>query len=339
MTPDKNAPGAGILGCGYRLPSRIRRNDDPIFANLDRTHNPQGVYQSNLFRGLDRRHYLGPDESIEDLMAESCDQALEEAGVPAADVDRLYGYATVPQYVTPNPLYQLHHRLGLAEDALVIPINSEFTNFQLGLIHAADAVNAGHARHCLVTCGSNWTGHFDYTLGHATAGGDAAGGALVGRGDRFVILDHAGITLSRYYHAMTMGLRAVSINGRRHLPLSDSTGLPVPILEINQTGIEALASAIKEGVPVVVGKLLARHGIDPGRIALTTHQGIRILLDYWAERIQPKEYLETLADFGNMGTAAYPVNLAHFQHSITAEYLVMAGIGPGMHVTAVLLRV
>lgn len=245
----------------------------------------------------------------------------------------------MPRFQAPNTLYRLHHRLGLREDAIVVPVNSEFTNFILGLIQAADTVNAGHARHCLVSCGSNWTRHIDYTRGHATGIGDAAGSALVGPSERFVILDHAGSTLSGLYHALTMGLRTVQFNGRIHLPMLEATGLPAATLEINQSGIEALSSAIKDGVPELVSTLLARHGITADRIALTTHQGVRLFLDHWADRIQPMEYLETLADFGNMIAATYPVNLSHFFERITAEYLVMVGIGAGMHITAVLLRV
>lgn len=332
-------PSAGILGCGYRLPRRVRGNDDPIYAGLDTSRNAQGVYQSSLFRGLERRHYLGADESITDLVTESCRQALSQAELAATDVDRLYGYVTVPRYYTPNPLYQVHHDLELPRQALVVPINSEWTNFMLGLVHAADAVTTGTARHCLVACGNNYTQHIDYTQGHATSIGDGAAAALVGPSDRFVVIDHATVTDSAYHHALTVGVRALTVNGRRHLPIDEATGLPTATLEITQTGIEMLSSVYKDSLPELVNDLLARNRITGNQISLITHQGVRLLLDHWAERIAPKEHLETLAQFGNLIAATYPVNLAYAFDRINTDYVVIAGIGTGIHVSAVLLRV
>ncbi|TDB91175.1 3-oxoacyl-ACP synthase [Actinomadura sp. KC216] len=329
---------AGILGCGHSLPQHVRRNDDPVFAGMDRSRNPQGIYQSHLFRGLDRRYYLKPGESLTELMAESCRRALAAADLEPAAVDRLYGYATAPRYLTPNPLYELHHLLGLRPDAAVMPINTEFTNFISGLIQASEAINSGTAQHCLVAVGNNWSQHLDYTQGHATSVGDAAGSVIVGPSPTFAIIDHASRTLSSNYHALTLGVRPIELTGRSYLPVDPATLLPLATIDINQSGVEALGSVIKDGLPELVRTLLDRNGIRPDETMLITHQGIRPLLDHWRERIQPKEHLETLALFGNLITATYPVNLSHFFDQISTEYLVMAGIGAGMHITGVVLR-
>jgi 3-oxoacyl-[acyl-carrier-protein] synthase III len=332
---------AGVLGSGYRLPHRVRRNDDPVFAGLDRSRNAQGIYQSAMFRGLDRRHVLGPQESVTDLVTQSCAQALDRAGLAATDIDRLYGYVTVPEYLTPNPLYQVHHDLGLPEQAMVVPINSEFTNFIAGLALAAEAVTGGAARHCLVTCGSNWTRHVDYTQGHSSCIGDAAGAVVVGASDRFVVVEHATRTHTAYLHSVSLRVRQLTVHGRPHLPVEPGTGIPVPTLEINQTGVEMLGSVIKDGVPLLVDELLARNQLTGDQISLITHQGVRPFLDHWDERVRPKRYVDTLAEFGNMLTATYPVNLAHAidQHAIDTEYVVICGVGAGVHISAVLLRV
>ncbi|WP_129312263.1 3-oxoacyl-ACP synthase [Streptomyces sp. L2] len=329
---------AGLLGCGYQLPRRVRRNNDPVFQCLDTSRNAQGIYQSVLFRDLDRRHCLGPDESITDLVTGSCRRTLDSAGVAAEDVDRLYGYVSVPEYHAPNALYQVHHDLGLGPEAMVVPINTEQANFLSGMVHAAEAVRSGSATYCLVACGSNWSQHIDYSQGHSTCIGDGAGATLIGPSDRFVVIDHGTRANTSYYRAATMATRPLTVHSRRQLPV-DGTGMPVPTLELNQSGVEVVSSWIKDGIPELVNRILARHDIRGDQITLITYQSVRILLDHWAERIGPKTYVDTLAEFGHMISATYPVNLAHVFDCVATEYLVIAGVSLGMQLEAVLLQV
>jgi 3-oxoacyl-[acyl-carrier-protein] synthase-3 len=91
-------------------------------------------------------------------------------------------------------------------------------------------------------------------------------------------------------------------------------------------------------LPRMVHALLQKYGLTGKDIALITHQASRVLMDHWAESLQPKEYLETLEQFGNLTLATYPVNLAYAYANMTSEYLVLAAIGVGYHQTALLLR-
>jgi 3-oxoacyl-[acyl-carrier-protein] synthase-3 len=88
----------------------------------------------------------------------------------------------------------------------------------------------------------------------------------------------------------------------------------------------------------MVHALLQKHGLTGKDIALLTHQASRVLMDHWAESLQPNEYLETLGRFGNLTLATYPVNLAYYSANIASEYLVLAAVGVGYHQTALLLR-
>ena len=73
-------------------------------------------------------------------------------------------------------------------------------------------------------------------------------------------------------------------------------------------------------------------------ITLITHQASRVLMDQWAEMIQPKLYLDTLAEFGNLTLASHPVTLAYHYTNINTEYLVLAAVGVGYHQTALLFK-
>lgn len=161
---------AGILGCGHSLPTAIRHNDDPVFNRLPRDPGSSDTFDTvSFFTGSQERRHLSDGETIEPHMADAALQALAQAGIGPESVDRLYGYASVPDHTTPNSLYRVHHMLGLPREALVVPINSEFSNFLASLVLATEAVATGGARHVLIACGSNWTRHLDYAKGHAFA--------------------------------------------------------------------------------------------------------------------------------------------------------------------------
>lgn len=328
----------GILGAGYCVPQHIRTNDDPVFAQLTRTRNAQGIAEQDLFTGLKERRCLGDDEQLETLMIEAAQQALTQANLPPSAIDRLYGYATVSPYLTPNALYTIHNGLHLSPHVLVVPINSEFSNFLLSVIAAWEAILAGHCTYALVVCGTNWTRYMDYTQGHSLSVGDGAGAVVIGPGDHFALLDYSTQTLSDQYGAMTMNIRASMLNGRRYLPVNEQN-LPIPTYEILQEeGLHSFLTAGMEGPPALVQLLLNKHGLGGQDIALISHQASRLMLDYWTQRLQPREYLETLEQFGNLTLATYPVNLAYYFQKITANYLVMVALGVGFHQTALLFK-
>lgn len=313
----------GIKACGYSVPPHIRDNNDPIFDTIKRTTNAQGIAEVDLFTGMAQRRYLLEQEQVESHMVEASSLALANAGLRPQDIDELYGYISVPEYFTPNGLYVVHRDLHLPEQTLVIPINNEFSAFLLSVIGACNAIAAGRSNHALIVCGTNWTKYMDYTQGHALSVGDGAGAAIVGRDADFVLVDYMTQTLSDQYGAMTMR----------------TYDTPHPSYKITEEeGIYSFQVSAMNGLPSMVHALLKKHGLTGQDIALLTHQASRVLMDHWAECLQPKEYLETLEQFGNLTLATYAVNLAYHYTDITSEYLVLAAIGVGYHQTALLFR-
>jgi 3-oxoacyl-[acyl-carrier-protein] synthase-3 len=320
---DEGMKRIGIKACSYSVPPHIRRNDDPIFNNIKRTANARGVAEVDLFTGMKERRYLRDNERVETCMVEAAYLALMRANLAPQDIDELYGYMSVPDYFTPNGLYAVHRELQLAERTLVIPLNNEFSTFLLGVIEACNAIAAGRSNHALVVCGTNWTKYMDYTQGHALSVGDGAGAAVISQDADFVLVDYMTQTLSEQYGAMTM----------------QTYDTPRPSYKITEDmGIHSFQVSAMHGLPRMVHALLQKYGLTGKDIALITHQASRVLMDHWAESLQPREYLETLEQFGNLTLATYPVNLAYHYANITSEYLVLAAVGVGYHQTALLLK-
>jgi 3-oxoacyl-[acyl-carrier-protein] synthase-3 len=327
----------GFLGIGHALPEQVRRNDDPVFADVRGTARHGGVTEAQLFTGMRERRVLAPDEEIEELMARAAREALAQAGVPAERVDRLYGYSSVSEYITPNGLFRVHAALGLSRAAMVVPINNEFSNFVTGCILAWEAIAAGHCEHALVACGSSWSRNMNYALPHSTVVGDGAGAALIGPSNGMRMIGHAAETSSGDYHVMGMKVHAPrGAEGER--PPVDAAGVPVPTFEIRDDGVRAFLDEGMNCPPRLIRELLRTHGVDPGEVALVTHQASRALLAHWADQVRPAQHLDTFEELGNMALASIPVTLALRAREITAPYLVLLSIGSGTHFTALLVQ-
>lgn len=288
---------------------------------------------SAQFTGARHRHVLGAQEDIEDCAVDAARRALSAANLQPADIDRLYGYLSVPRYVTPNDLYRIHHRLGLGPETLVVPIASPYSDFLVGMLLAGEALRAGSCCHALVVTASNWTRHVDAGEDYAGAASDAAGAAVLGlSGGQWHIVGGASRTHGTGFHRMTMKIRARAAADWSGIPV-DASGIPQPTYHMDP----ALFSFLQEVIPRVVRDLLHRHQVTSEEITLITHQGSRRLLDHWTREIQPAAHVDTFEQHGNMVSATYAVTLAERLHTITTPYLVIAAVGTGLHATTVLL--
>ncbi len=323
----------GLLGFGRALPARVRTNDDPVFAELEGDRSAEAAF----FAGTDERRVLAPDEAIEDFMIEAGRAALDDAGVRPEQIDRVYGYAFVSEYSSPNGLYLVHHGLGLDPRAMVVPINAEFSNFITSVTLAWEAIAAGRARHVLVVCGSSMSRHVAYSSGHSVSVGDGAGAVVVGPSPRFRVLDHESRTLSDAFDVMNMKPRPFGRPGARRVAV-DGEGMALPTYEMRESAMQVVMKQGAEVPPEMVAALLARNGVEPAQVALVTHQPARALMDHWQRAIGPAEYFDTYDRYGNVALASVPITLAETHGRMTAPYLVLASPGTGTHFAALLLR-
>lgn len=326
----------GFLAFGCALPPHVRTHDDPLFSRIRTRTQADG---ETLFEELRERRALGPGERVEDLMVVAGQRALSGAGLLPSAIDRLYGYASVSEYLLPNGLFKVHAELGLSSHAAVIPIDNGFTNFITGAVLGWEAIASGRCRHVMVNCGSGWTRNTDYEEDYSLVIGDGAGAAVIGPSERLVLIDYAEETFvdDDCYHGMNLKVRIHERNGVRQLRI-DESGLPAPTFEINDGGVRAFAAHGLSAPPRLVRALLEKHGVSPAQVTFVGHQGSRRLMDYWAQAIQPKHYVHTVDRYGDMTMASIPVTLATCSEEIATEYLVLAAPGPGSHFAALLIQ-
>jgi len=314
---------AGFIGMGTCLPPDVRFNNDPIFAREKSGGRFGDVRERDLFVGVKTRRVIAPDSAAEDLMVAAGHEALRKAGIGVERIQRLYGYASPSQHVTPNGLYKVHHDLGMRSDAWVIPVHSDFTNFLTGAALAAEAIEAGRCDYAMIACGAAWTRLMDYSQPHAWSIGDGAFAAVMGVTDHCVWLGHAFDTQSAHVNSMTLQMRP----GEMH-----------PTYRIHDEGVAVFLSCGMQIPPRLMQALMARFDVAPEQLALVTHQASERLMNHWAEILRPKEYLSTLATLGNMTLATVGVTLALQYESIRAPYIGCLALGAGSHFAAAMLR-
>ncbi len=322
----------GLLGLGASVPATVRKNDDPIFSAID-LGNPS---MRAIFAGAVERRVLAPGEQLVDHMAAAARAALARAGAGPEGVDRLIGYESVAENITPNGLYLVHHRLGLPAGATVLPLAADFTSFVLGVATAVEGIAAGRSRAALVVCGSNWTRHVDYTKPHTVLAGDGAGAALVGPSARLVVVDYAVETKSDTFDLWTMKVRTSTGPSGRYVKVGDD-GLPVPTYELSPT---ASPSFVNDGVDIPVRlarEVLGRNKVSPRDVTIVPHQ-TRMLFERWADRLGAAAVVDTFETLGNMSHASIPVTLAMRWGEIETPYILLMAVGTGSHFAVMLLR-
>jgi 3-oxoacyl-[acyl-carrier-protein] synthase-3 len=177
------APNAGprptptILGVGSALPPQLITNAD-LVARLD-TSDEWIVRRT----GIRERHHITGSETLAELAATACTQAVLDAGCTAAGVDHVIIATITPDRLTPGLAPAVAARIG-ASHAGVVDINAACCGFLYGLDQAAALIESGRAGQVLV-CGaealSRITDHEDRAT--AVLFGDGAGAVLVGPGD------------------------------------------------------------------------------------------------------------------------------------------------------------
>ncbi|MEE4110791.1 MAG: hypothetical protein V2I24_15680 [Halieaceae bacterium] len=325
----------GITGLGYAVGSGRRGNKDPVFDWLN-CHN---VDKDKLFQGYKTRAVLNEDESLSDIMTRAASDALAAARTGTHQIDAIIGYGTVSEYLTPNVITDVHRRLdGTRDDCWLLPVQSEYTNYQVAIKLADTLIAQGQAGKVLVVCGCNWTRHVDYHQPPSISVGDGACAAVVSRtrqSNRFSLMASDTLVASQWYGAMSMSLRSLA-------PPCDGARLGLntkPVFNLGKIlGVKAFSEFGKKAPPKLVNRMLSKHRIDPCEVTVISHQASSVLLNAWREGIEPAAWLDTLEEFGNLTLASVGVTFAHRYDEIKTPYLVLLGIGVQQETSALLLK-
>jgi 3-oxoacyl-[acyl-carrier-protein] synthase III len=314
-----------IIATGSAVPAGIRLNNDPIFKNVPKA--------KGMFNGYVERRVLGPGETLAGLMVQAGSAALTNAGVAAGDVDLVLGYASFGTWAMPNDLVTTANQLGVPPTAMIVPINSEYANFEHALLAAEGLLTTGRATTAVIVVGADWTRFVDYTTQPSLSAGDGAGAAVMAMSDdptHWRILDVA-VAAERQF------LGGMYVMADPTMPPVDPQTWNWPVFHLEPLGYKGFGEF---GIPVppqLVEEVLARNGLAPADIAFVGHQTSLNLNQPWQATLKPGIFIETLATLANMTSASIPVNFDRCAAQITLDHVALVGLGPEPSCTVVLL--
>ncbi|WP_305907217.1 beta-ketoacyl-ACP synthase III [Methylomarinum sp. Ch1-1] len=167
-----------VIGTGGYLPETVRTNDD-ISQMVDTSDS--WIYERT---GIKSRRIAGPEETAASMAEIAARQAIDMAGIEAADIDLIIVATGTPDRVYPSTACLLQHRLGI-KDCVAFDIQAACSGSIFALSIADQYIKSGAANKVLISGTEICSRIVDWT-DRATCilFGDGAGAALLEASDK-----------------------------------------------------------------------------------------------------------------------------------------------------------
>ncbi|MFI6099309.1 3-oxoacyl-ACP synthase III family protein [Lentzea sp. NPDC051213] len=321
-----NRNPVGIIGCGSYLPPRVVSNEEVAAA----AGVPPGWIEERT--GILSRRFADEDQAASDLAAHACAEALEDAGITAADVSVIVLATSTPDSPQPPTACVLQHRIG-AHGAAAFDVNAVCSGFVFALDVARRMVaDGGFALVVGVDVYSRIIDPADRRT--AVLFGDGAGAVVLGPSATGAI---HGVRLASFgSHRELIGVPA---GGSRIPPSKESLLAGEHYFQMNG---RAVREFVKQEVPGAVHDFIGHLPVRADAVRhFIPHQANRIMLGELATEIGlPNARMhETVREFGNTGAASIPVTLAAARGEIArGDDVLLTAFGGGMALGLALVR-
>jgi 3-oxoacyl-[acyl-carrier-protein] synthase-3 len=171
----KTLTGVQVLATGAFAPAEIVRNEDLAELGYD----ADWILQRT---GIRQRRRAAPDQATSDLALGAARDALANANMTADSIDLLIVGTMTPDTQTPATACRVAERLGIRAPAM--DINAACAGFVYSLITGAQFIKSGTATRAMII-GADVMSRISNPADKKTYPlfGDAAGAAIIGRGD------------------------------------------------------------------------------------------------------------------------------------------------------------
>ena len=304
------------------MPDRVMTNDE--LARIVDTSDEWITERT----GIKERRIADPSQAASDLALPAARQALEAAGLDAADVDLVVVATVTPDMFFPSTGSLLASALG-AHDAGAYDLSAGCTGFMYALAQAYGAVSGGLAENALVV-GTE-------TLSKITNWHDRSTCVLFGDGAGAVVLERVsdGGFLGFELGSDGEGGKDLSIpaGGSRN-PVSEQTvAQEMHFLQMNGREVYKFATRI---LVSSAEKLLEECGLTVDDIDLyIPHQANKRIIDHAAGKlgIPEEKVFVNVQRYGNTSSASIPLCLAEAVEAgrlAKGTRVLMTGMGAGL---------
>ena len=306
-----------IVGCGSYLPERVVTNAE-LSAKIDTT-----AEWIVLRTGIRQRHLAADGEWTSDLALKAAERALENAAIPAAEVDMLILATTTPDNTFPATATKVQNQLGMVNGA-AFDVQAVCSGFVYGLAIADNFIKTRQCKTIVLIGAETFSRILDWEdRSTCVLFGDGAGAAVF-RG-----------VLSTHLHSDGSTNDLLYVDGG---PSSTQT-----VGHVRMVGREVYRHAVIN-LAAIVGEALEANGLAPEDIDwLVPHQANKRILDGTAKRLglAEEKMVVTVDRHANTSAASIPLALdeAVRDGRIKRGHLVlMEAMGGGLTWAAGLVR-
>ncbi len=293
-----------LIGCGSYLPERVVTNAE-LSAKLDTTD--EWITSRT---GIRQRHLAADGELTSDLALKASERALEDAGVPVAEVDMVVLATSTPDNTFPATATKVQYRLGMVNGA-AFDIQAVCSGFVFGLSVADNFIKTGQCKTILLIGAETFSRILDWE--------DRSTCVLFGDGAGAVVLraaqDDSNANLGETGHNRGRGVLSTHLhsdgatNDLLYVDGGPSSTQTVGHLRMN--GREVFRHAVNNFTSIVEEALEA-NGLSPDDIDwVVPHQANKRILDGTRRKLGlPAEKIVITVDrHANTSAASIPLAL------------------------------
>ena len=325
-----------IVGCGSYLPERVVTNAE-LSAKIDTTD--EWIVSRT---GIRQRHLAADGELTSDLALKAAERALENAAIPAAEVDMLILATTTPDNTFPATATKVQNRLGMVNGA-AFDVQAVCSGFVYGLAIADNFIKTRQCKTIVLIGAETFSRILDWEdRSTCVLFGDGAGAVVLraGEGGGEANVGETGHNrgrgvLSTHLHSDGSTNDLLYVDGG---PSSTQT-----VGHVRMVGREVYRHAVIN-LAAIVGEALEANGLAPEDIDwLVPHQANKRILDGTAKRLglAEEKMVVTVDRHANTSAASIPLALdeAVRDGRIKRGHLVlMEAMGGGLTWAAGLVR-
>jgi 3-oxoacyl-[acyl-carrier-protein] synthase-3 len=312
----------GITGIGACIPERVMTNAD-ITKLVDTSD--EWIFERT---GIRERRIAGADQAPSDLAVPAAREALERAGVLAAEVDLILLATALPDMFFPATASLVGEQLG-AVSAAACDLQAGCTGFVYALAQGYASVASGLVRRALVIGAE--------TLSRAMNWNDRTTCILFGDGAAAVVLERVqeGGFLGFELGSDGSGGPDLSIpgGGARHPATRETVEQHLHYLHMNGKEVFRFATRV---MVTSAERLLGECGLTVDDVDVyAPHQANRRIIDHAVRHlgIPPEKVLLNVDRFGNTSSASIPLALYEGVEAGTVApgmTVLMTGVGAGL---------
>jgi 3-oxoacyl-[acyl-carrier-protein] synthase-3 len=315
-----------LAGTGAALP-RTRVSNEELAQRVDTSD--EWIVERT---GIRFRHIAEPDETTGTLGAAAARQALEAAGLEAADIGLIIVATATPDNTFPATATKVQAMLG-APDCIAFDVAAVCSGFLYAVSVADSMLRTGAAKHALVIGSETFSRILDWEdRATCVLFGDGAGAVVLSAED---VDDDRGILATRL-HAEGQYCDMLYVDGG-----PSTTGT---VGHVRMQGREVFRHAVTN-LASVLGEVLADTGLSPADVDwVVPHQANRRIIDATAKKLglPAERVVLTVDQHANTSAASVPLalDLAVRDGRIKrGDLVVLEAMGGGFTWGAAVLRV